>query len=547
MAHSSNSTATSAAVLPPASFDIAFERLRETVSKDDARAFASSKMEDVWAAAKDIERQLERRRSLRGFRRIQPFLTGVEQYSRVIEVACNQTPYLPFIWAPIKLLLQIAQGHIAALEKLIEAYAMIGEAMPRFDKLTEAFKADPQFMQVMGHFYEDLLEFHRRAYKFFRQRVAWTILFESIWKNFNFRFHGILENLRKHRDLIDQEAATIDITESKAWRDRHLEQIRQWRLERAHGLEVKEKERLASQIRETVGWLGASEEQEDIHAKLLRAYESKEAHWLLSESVLLSWIEDGRDCPVVWLNGKPGADFDKVDGKAADDCGMIGKSVACAKVVENIQHNTASTAAFFFCGFHQSSQEKTNGILRNISAQLLCANTSMAPYIIDTFASHGLRPTTKNLQLIVEKLIDSLASVRIVVDGIDETDPNDQKEILGDLLNLKRSSQSSCKMLISTRRQLLISRYLQTKPTIKMEDHSTSVNHMITSFVHAELSDLRRSFGDGIVDQLERQIVEKADGMFLWVKLMMFLLEDIYYVSDIEETLRTLPDGLIAL
>ena len=47
---------------------------------------------------------------------------------------------------------------------------MIGEAMPRFDRLSEAFKGDPKFRQVMGHFYEDILEFHRRAYMFFRRR-----------------------------------------------------------------------------------------------------------------------------------------------------------------------------------------------------------------------------------------------------------------------------------------------------------------------------------------------------------------------------------------
>ena len=47
---------------------------------------------------------------------------------------------------------------------------MIGEAMPRFDKLSGAFKDDPEFLQVMGHFYEDVLEFHRRSYKFFRRR-----------------------------------------------------------------------------------------------------------------------------------------------------------------------------------------------------------------------------------------------------------------------------------------------------------------------------------------------------------------------------------------
>lgn len=47
---------------------------------------------------------------------------------------------------------------------------MIGEAMPRFDKLSDAFKDDPEFLRVMGHFYEDVLEFHRRAYRFFRRR-----------------------------------------------------------------------------------------------------------------------------------------------------------------------------------------------------------------------------------------------------------------------------------------------------------------------------------------------------------------------------------------
>lgn len=70
----------------------------------------------------------------------------------------------------LTVLLQIAQNHISALERLIEAYAMIGEAMPRFNKLSTAFKDDPEFLQVMGHFYQDILEFHRRAYQFFRKR-----------------------------------------------------------------------------------------------------------------------------------------------------------------------------------------------------------------------------------------------------------------------------------------------------------------------------------------------------------------------------------------
>jgi len=41
--------------------------------------------------------------------------------------------------------------------------------MPRFDRLSAAFIDDPDFQQVLGLFYADILEFHRRAYKFFRR------------------------------------------------------------------------------------------------------------------------------------------------------------------------------------------------------------------------------------------------------------------------------------------------------------------------------------------------------------------------------------------
>lgn len=90
--------ASASTITPPVAFNTAFERLKEIVSKDDARSFNSTRMEDVWSTARDIERYLASRRSLRGFRRIQPFLAGIEQYSKVVEVICNGTPYMPYIW-----------------------------------------------------------------------------------------------------------------------------------------------------------------------------------------------------------------------------------------------------------------------------------------------------------------------------------------------------------------------------------------------------------------------------------------------------------------
>lgn len=75
------------------------------------------------------------------------------------------------------------------------------------------------------------------------------MLFDSLWKTFDARFQTILESMRKHRDLIDQEANAINITEAKKWRTDCLESIEQWRTERASAIEKTERERLSTQVR----------------------------------------------------------------------------------------------------------------------------------------------------------------------------------------------------------------------------------------------------------------------------------------------------------
>ena len=142
----------------------------------------------------------------------------------------------------------------------------------------------------------------------FAANPAWKIVFDSLWKTFNLRFQGILDNLRKHRDLIDAEANAINIAEAKALRSTQLDHLRRWRTDRAYEIEKVERERLALQTREAVAWLGANEGQEDIFAKYSKACDASESHWFLNESIILSWLgQGGRDDPAVWLNGKPGA------------------------------------------------------------------------------------------------------------------------------------------------------------------------------------------------------------------------------------------------
>jgi hypothetical protein len=79
-------------------FESAIDKLKQAISSKDAAVFQATQVEDVWKAVEEIQEAQRRRKSLRNMRRVEPFLKGLEKYSKVIEVLCNGTPYLPWIW-----------------------------------------------------------------------------------------------------------------------------------------------------------------------------------------------------------------------------------------------------------------------------------------------------------------------------------------------------------------------------------------------------------------------------------------------------------------
>jgi hypothetical protein len=76
----------------------AFEKLERSISEEDAHKFKSTELKDVWAAVREIDSKQRKRLSAQNLRRIEPLLRGIEKYTKVIEVLCNGTPYLPYVW-----------------------------------------------------------------------------------------------------------------------------------------------------------------------------------------------------------------------------------------------------------------------------------------------------------------------------------------------------------------------------------------------------------------------------------------------------------------
>ena len=214
------------------------------------------------------------------------------------------------------------------------------------------------------------------------------------------------------------------------------------------------------------------------------------------------------------------------------------------------QDNKASAALFFFCQHDYVCPNPATDILRTFAAQLLAAKTDLAPYILETWADNGLRPSKKVLQEIINQAMDSLESVRILVDGLDEWPRIEQEEVIKDVLMVKGRSPGRSKLLISSRRLPVITKILSSKPTFCLEESTDDVRITISAYVsprlHALGLRLNKANAD-LIDELETKILAKANGMFLWVKLVMYTLEESHFENNIREAIDTLPEGLEAV
>ena len=494
-------------------FEEAFNKLKAVADPVDAEDFHSTSLKDVWDAAKLIEEQLASRRSLRNIRRIESLVSKLRLYSGPVEILCNGTPYLPWVWAPIKLMLQLSGQYLEVLEKLLDAYADIAAVLPRMDRLGDAFHTNPSVCYILSVIYADILEFHRKAYKFLKRR-GWRTFFLTSWSSFDIRFKGILESLDKHSHWLDREANAINIVEA-----------RQWRTKASDDAEARERQRLDIQFHEALKWLAVDDQEEDLD-QLTDRCQPGSCNWLFHQPELLSWMDEAHSIPLLWLKGIPGS----------------GKSVLCSQLIQRLRQEDQSTVAYYFCDSYSSKNTQCAQVLKAIAAQLLRSHRRLAPYVLGGFANHGFTPSVPKLRQLLSNM--PCRSTRIIIDGLDEIDTTEHKKIIKELESLVKLREPSCKILVSSREGGDITKLLKSKPVISLSDHQLEVQEAIRIYVESELQGLKDRFQGSTVDIVSQRLISEAGGMFLWARLMISTLDDAHSFEELEDTMAKLPKGL---
>ncbi|KAI8631011.1 hypothetical protein F5Y19DRAFT_483660 [Xylariaceae sp. FL1651] len=520
---------------PPGKIEESFRRFEAIIFPSDKKSFQSTELEDVWSAVRHIEREQSNRKSLRNTRRIEPLFQALKIFGNAIEPLCQGVPFLCYIWAPIKLILVIFDSHLTAYELIINAYSQIAQHLPRFDRLSNAFRDQPEFQYILADVYADIIQFHAQVYKIAR-RGGWKRFFDASWKDFKSKFDGILTNLARNRDLVDREAASFDIVEAKANRQELIEK-----------LEQRAKEIRDWQLREIFVWLdlaGRDREQEDLLSKFQLNRHEGTCRWVFEHPRFQTWFDEEDPRLIIWLKGKPGS----------------GKTTIASFIAEESPMPPGSLLICCLCSelLRRGSQNVVSTLLRLLCSQILRRNPDLLSFAFENYVKFNKPASINRIRELLTQTLESLGTTFIVLDGLDEYDSSDQTAIIDEISRLLKSMSKvrpvegaptpRLKVMLCSRetKELLgqVRKKLNNILTVSLSHETEKVSKDIARYTKASLQELWDRFSEDELEKVGLDISKKADGMFLWVKLVMAMVNDQWSLANLRTTVDRLPKGL---
>ncbi|KAG5761735.1 hypothetical protein H9Q72_010154 [Fusarium xylarioides] len=250
-----------------------------------------------------------------------------------------------------------------------------------------------------------------------------------------------------------------------------------------------------------IEWLGTPTEDE--HDDLCKQRDASSAEWILQRQEFNSWLS----CPgsaLLCLNGTQGS----------------GKSVIVSKVIESLQESTlepgSNAVAYHYCRFTNPSSLSPTNLVGSLIGQLLKQSSSpsaVLEVVNDVYEKHRKRsahPSLQDLQALFTDISNYFERILLVIDGLDEM--SGYWEIL-DFLETLPDADTEFKILIASRAGMGLDDAFSS--SFKITITSTDVASDIESLVRKKLN--KRRFRGPEVESVIKELIVRADGMFIWV------------------------------
>lgn len=282
-------------------------------------------------------------------------------------------------------------------------------------------------------------------------------------------------------------------------------------------------------------------------------------HWLFDTAVVNfgKWLEDDANTigPVFWIQGKPGS------GKSTLMKFAMRENRTSTFLCEDGQ---CILAGFFFHDRGSDVQKSLSGMLQGIIHQILRQAEKLIVIVLPFYATLARAQRTKLPIWDKETLESALVAITnqrnisirlcLFLDALDEHG-GDNGQLANMILKLTSNADNDrvkLKVCLASRSWTVFESHFGSCPGFAIHDHT---EHDIQSYT---TSKLRQSLGAGAVTQgsnslqrieaLAAHVTEKAQGVFIWVRLVVDLLEkgvqDGTPFSALKEMVLAMPQEL---
>ncbi|KAF9893204.1 hypothetical protein FE257_011627 [Aspergillus nanangensis] len=495
-----------------------FKKMVHDTNPNDDVLFRESKAEDVYKKARDIEKELESKGCLRNMRRIVGFLDALAIFKRQlarIEDMSSFTDNTGFA----------ASNDIEAIGNLISTYDRIATVMPRFENARNDWTTDQYGVSIMVLIFVNIIDLHSELYNLLHDKCT-SVFHRTSWSSFERRLRLIVDNCAEYCErLYNIKGNEISTSEIVSRGRNALVEVRE-----------NENQRSIRELQAVLSWIGIEEDTQDNELDRLHSLKHPgSCEWMLKNKKTRSWFRLGHEEPIIWLTGIPGA----------------GKSVLAASIVHKVKNDDHLEALYYFCGSQPSEKPASFLAFQSFVAHAARSSPGCASHIYHEHIQKGYSPSLSRLKEILEATLPALAPARIVLDGVDELPGEEQTRLLKSIIPLSRSKDGElvCKLLISSRDITNIGVQLSRMSRIDLNSERSFRDVAIESFIRDEVKYLRVSFDDidadgELVGDIEDEMIEKAEGMFLWVRLVLSSIGKVRRLADLRDVVRTLPKGL---
>ena len=469
---------------------------------------------------------------------IRPLLHGLTRFGPALDVFAQADPQgiLTAVWGSLRLVLTIANQFNKYFEDLTSFLGRIAAPLGRLQEYEKLSPDAPRLGRALYAVFARFLDFTLRTRRMFLDKANRTHVLDKFGRLFKKdpwrKYTSAVENdVSEIRQLCEEAREEVDLTvaqksaRSQKQAEAFYKMSEEFYRRQSKAAEENEAQRDNEKYRKIMSWLDPVD-MRTVLAALGKERFRATCEWILENRTFARWMssrptETGP--PLLWIHARPGA----------------GKTFLAARCVELVSE--IGTVAYFFCDTKTQKRRTAIAVCRTWVHQILHDHPQAAREVEKVFYQSTV-PSMVDMKELLDKLLDKADSPWLVLDGLDECEPDAR----ADLMDICEHVMGRAKILVTSRKESDIARKLselgeQRVATIVIEPEDNCRD--IESYVEAKVQDMEIEDEDLEATVITR-LTHGANGMFLWVRLMIEELEDAERDDELEDALFNLPDGL---